>query len=446
MAVADQGEKTARRVGLALALLLIPLSLFLQLTYQGASIVNGPIRVDAFRYYVTAANLHNFGVYSDELSSDRRTPPASRTKLAPGYPLFLAPFFSIASSTADYLERVTTAQALLGALLPFLTYLLARTQLGVAAAFAAALLTALSPHLVAIGGFLLSDMLFAVVLMLAMLVFVRARQLPAAWWSLLAGVLFGLAQLVREIGVGIPFVLALLYFVPFGGQPQGARRRAAGRALLLLAGTLLVAGPQTYLHARAVEGHPLREANDPWTLVVIGADINLAGESRPSDRDPELERMRTDPAAGAPALLEHLLADPLPHLRWYLGGKAVFLWRWDNLYNGDVYQYPMKRRGFDEHSLLRAIRAVMRWFHAPLHVLALVIVPLGFALGGGWKRRETLALGAPLFALLFYHIALLTVLIPVPRYSIPLRPYVYILAAMALSQIASWLRAWRCKA
>ena len=348
-AVADHGENTVRRAGLALALLLIPLSLFLHVTYQEASVIDGPLRADAYRYYVTALNLHAFGVYSDEPSRDRRTPPASRTELPPGYPLFLAPFFSITSSDADFLERVTTVQALLGALLPFLTYLLARTQIGVAGALAAALLTALSPHLIAIGGFLLTDTLYAFLLLLAMLVFVHARQQPAAWWSLLAGVLFGLAQLVREIGVGIPLVLAPLYFVPFGGQPQGARRRAAGHALLLLVGALLVAAPQAYLHARAVEGHPLREARDPWPLVVAGADIDLADESRPNVRDPELERMKADPAYGAPALLERLRADPLPHLRWYVGGKAAFLWRWDNLYIGDVYQYPMKHRGFDEH-------------------------------------------------------------------------------------------------
>lgn len=435
-------EKRSSRIGLALALLLIPVSLVLQVSYQDASSVDEQIRGDAARYVVTAFNLHHFGVYSDESATDRHTPPESRTDLSPGYPLFLAPFFGLASSREDLIERVLAVQVLLGSLIPFLTFLLARTQLGPGASWFAACLTALSPHLIAIGGYLLTDTLFTFALLLAMLAFVLSRSQPYGWLPLVAGALFGLAQLVREIGVAIPLFLAPLYFAVPARDTGASRRRSARNALLLLLGAGLVAVPQTILHERAIRGHPLREANDPWMLFVAGSDIDLVLESTPLTRDPEFERMKSDPAYGAAALRARIRAEPLAYLRWYLAGKAAFMWRWDNLYHGDVYQYPMIRRGFDEHLLLRAVRAPMRWIHAPLHALALLVAPLLFLFERrrGKTNDEVILLGLPLLAVCLYHALLLTILLPMPRYSIPLRPYVYVLAAMALARLAAWLR------
>jgi hypothetical protein len=175
-------------------------------------------------------------------------------------------------------------------------------------------------------------------------------------------------------------------------------------------------------------------------LFISGSDIDLAVESKPLTPDPEFERMKSDPVYGAAALRQRIRAEPWSYLRWYLGGKAAFMWRWDNLYHGDVYQYPMTRRGFAEHPLLRALRAPMRWIHAPLHVLALLIAPLLVALRRKETNADAVLLGLPLLAVCLYHALLLTILIPVPRYSIPLRPYVYILAAMALVQLTAWIR------
>ena len=187
---------------------------------------------------------------------------------------------------------------------------------------------------------------------------------------------------------------------------------------------------QNYSFSQRCSKH---EVNSLWLLVAHGSFPDLEHEADFRKRPPDFERLTTDFEYGSRRVLERMRDDPGRHLAWYLGGKALFMWRWDNLYMGDVYQYPMRRKGFEESALLAAIHSGMRALHAPLHWIAFASL---FLVGAAILRRRAdafTALAVPLIAVIAYHMALLTVLMPVPRYSIPLRPLVYVLAAGAIT-------------
>ena len=43
---------------------------------------------------------------------------------------------------------------------------------------------------------------------------------------------------------------------------------------------------------------------------------------------------------GLSVLHQQFQENPNDYLKWYLGGKLLFMWKWDNVCNGDAYQYP----------------------------------------------------------------------------------------------------------
>ena len=104
------------------------------------------------------------------------------------------------------------------------------------------------------------------------------------------------------------------------------------------------------------------------------------------------------------------------------GGKAVFLWRWDNLYIWDVYHLAMKREGFEEHAGLRVAHRATRLLHLPLHLLA--AAQIGLLLGALRRRSVQQRDLVPLALLLIClsQVALAVAFMPVPRYATPLRP------------------------
>ncbi len=424
---------TLRRKEVAFVVLLFAGALGLRLAHHAETVTEPNLRADARGYFIAAYNLHHFGVYSRDIAVRGGRGPERRTGLQPGYPLVLVPVIASADGKQEFVARVVTLQAWLGALLPVLVFLLARQGLPPLPSALAAIAAALSPHLIALDVFVLTDALFSVALTGSVLLFVWGVRRASSGTLLAAGFAFGVTQLLREVALPIPFVLALLLAAGAVGAAADERRRVAKRLGALLLGLALVWVPQQLIMNAHRAGHPVEEVNSIWLLVAHGSFPGLEHETDFRKRPPDFERLTTDFEYGSQRVLERMRDDPGRHLAWYLGGKALFMWRWDNLYVGDVYQYPMVRKGFEESALLAAIHSLMRALHGPLHWIAFASL---LVVGRALLRRkpdEFVALAVPLIAVIAYHVATLTILMPVPRYSIPLRPFVYVLAAGAIT-------------
>jgi hypothetical protein len=159
----------------------------------------------------------------------------------------------------------------------------------------------------------------------------------------------------------------------------------------------------------------LRSQHRPPAFYVAGRSHVYAGDMRWKER--------TDQSFGEA---------PGAYLGWNLGGRFRVMWHWDTEYNGDVYIYPMKRRGFHENAWLRAQHSLARWLHWPLYGLALAALPL---FGWRWRRGRLPPVGPALLvpALAFACLFVAVSAVWMPRYSIPLRPLSFVLAAATLA-------------
>ncbi len=417
-------------------ILLALLTLFLRFEAVRLTEVVAPLRADALDYMTYAANLVEHGVYSRDTRgiSEGITPQPDGIRAA-GYPVFMVPFIALLGLDAGA-EAIKYAQALLSAALVLLAFLLARRCLPWWGAFAVASLTALSPHLVNINVYWLTESLFAFLLLAALLVMARCIEkpgkLPAA---ALAGLVFGLCFFTRPTValLLVPWMLILLLYQGRSTLP-GAVTLLAALVLVPLLWALSYSPP-------AVEGGSslLRWSIHHGMYPGFMFEGNPDSYGFPYRFDPRSEEI----AASWPALLQELArrfsAEPGRHLSWFLFGKPQALLSWDIVQGmGDAFIYPVSNTPYFQLGLFAGTHRVSAWLHAPAMVLALVgsVLVWWQSWRGGWKNEALLIPQLASLSLLYF-LAIHMVVSPFPRYGIPLRPVCYLLAVWAGWQL--WL-------
>lgn len=201
---------------------------------------------------------HVFGVHRMRA----RWPPAQAALLAPfvdvalveRHPTLLSDLAERAPAQMEardraFLRPLVTVEVLLGTLVPGLTAGLAYLLFGGPAAFAAGLLAAVDPALVASSHTLWSETLFTVLLTSALLLALAWRRRPRPALALAAGVGFGLAGLARELALPIAACVGAWWVVSAGAR----RGRAAAHAALLGLAVALCVAPWTARNYAAFE-------------------------------------------------------------------------------------------------------------------------------------------------------------------------------------------------
>jgi len=428
--------------------LIVLLGLQLRLQAVRSTDVDTPIRADARGYLVYAMNLKSFGIFSmSEAALQGRvaapTPDAIRT---PGYPLFLRMFIGDAVTGAT-LYKIEITQALVSTLTILLAYATFAAFLNWPLAALAALLTAISPHLVFTNVYILTESLACFLLMLFLWSLSRWQATPSPWLVLASGALLALASLTRPWTQG--FIVFLIPLVLFYSPVIRARRAA----LLLGAGFLL---PMLFWIGRNLL--TLGVFSDDTFLLsnfYQGTYPGLLYDNRPETLayayrfDPRVAEISASLGATATEILRQLREHPLDYLGWYTLGKPTFLFAWDIFEGaGDLLIYPVLRTPYTELGLFKVTHAIMHGLHNSLVILAI----LGSV--AAWLPKSRLALDdtqrfvvrtcAALFA---YFVLLHIILNPLARYSIPMRPVIYGMAVFALwylgSRIGPWIPPWR---
>jgi len=193
--------------------------------FHGAVLLTRPIEpgADASSYTVPARELlrhHRFDgpgliVYAYPLPERER--PGPETLRTPGYPLFLAAILALGLP----LEAAVWIQHLLGVALAAAVFLFADLVLRRrAAAVIAALLVGTQPAILLVAHDYMAELLFTAVVAAALFCAYRALRGGAGAWAAAAGLLTGVAALIRPI--------ALVWFVPLAVfMIVRERRRAA---------------------------------------------------------------------------------------------------------------------------------------------------------------------------------------------------------------------------
>lgn len=398
------------------------------------SLVQGPARADAGQYLLYAWNLKYEGVYSRSDSAFQGgvtpEPDAVRT---PGYPLFLTPFMvkDLAGAFVPFSNAVKTAQSLLigGAVL--LAFFLCRMFMPYVPSLAAAGLAAISPHLANSAIYLLTESLFAFMVMLALFLMARLLKRPGLLLGVAAGLAMGYGALVRPSLIYLPLaVLPVLWL-----HLRAPRRVRVVAAVAL--GFLVVYGAWGARNLYSVgEWSDSTLAN---ATIQHGMYPGMMYEGDPEslgvayNYDPATERIAGDTGATLATLWERASAEPGRYLGWYLFGKPATFWQWDIIAGmGDVFIYPTPISAYNLLWPFKLTHAISYWLHWPAVLLGALGCLLAFI---GFRRRDELEQAGAVrlvAATLIYFTLLHMVGAPYPRYSIPLRPELFAMAALAV--------------
>lgn len=222
----------------------------------------------------------------------RRSAASPLTALRPpGYPLFLAAVYRLASFSQP---AARIANAFLGAAVIYLTYLLAQTIYDRRHALLAAALAAFTPSLILYNGLLASENLAAPLLIASMVAFVCAMQSAQKPWFLLAGALLGLATLTHP-----NTSLLVIFFLGYWAlRRPPLRLYLAGSVLTCLALGLVVA-PWSLRNTRVFGRFIPLSTNSGINLVVSMNEVSrgryVPGHQIPGL--PELDAQKLDEPA-----------------------------------------------------------------------------------------------------------------------------------------------------
>jgi hypothetical protein len=226
-----------------------------------------------------------------------------------------------------------------GALVPPLLRQLGRSMFGPAVGNWAGWLAVVHPLMVFFSGYVMTESLFSVTLLLALLASVAWIKVPRAGRAFWSGALWGAAALTRPTALPLTLVVALWAWKPLGlALASGERRR---QIALLLLGMVLCVAPWTLRNAASVHafvplttggGRSLLDANNP---VVWDDDARRGGAIAVLTTEPWATRFRglseveLDRRAGreAMAFLRARVAD-WPRNAW---AKFARYWRWTAL-------------------------------------------------------------------------------------------------------------------
>lgn len=439
----ERGSATPVAV-VALALL----ALFLRVAYLANTEVDTPLRADAREYALYASNLVHHGVFSKQVSATPE-PDAFRS---PGFPLLAAAVLKV-SGPRRMLDGVLWLQALLGAAMVPLAYLLARRGSSRLAALAVALLVALSPHLVAACGVFLTETLYAFFLLAALALSATAMQRGKVRHGIVAGALFGCAWATNETALFYPpLVVATALLWPGGGLRAAWRHPARPAAAALLATFALFPAAWSARNALSLGPDALRGSDRALATLTHGTyiDFEHAGDPRTRDLpyrfDPAQPEFASSWSSFARIFAERVRSQPLAYARWYFLGKPTTLWSWESRQGGgDVYIYPVHTSLYRSSPLANATREALRVLHLPLVALA----ALGLLARAVLRRRgvDRACDGALLAGVVCVAAtALFTIFAPWPRYATPLLPELYLCAVSAVYAALRWVLAARAQA
>lgn len=409
------------------ALLLLALNLRLEAVDH--TVVDAPVRADAADYFFYAYNTRYYGTYSraDTLSPGTAKPPAPDALRAPLYPLFIAPFLGNPPLVAD-LTAVLRAQALLSTLCIALVFLLARRLLPVPFALGVAGLAAISPHLVNMNVYLLSETLFTFLLVLAIYLVVRFVQEGRAARLWLAGAALAAAGMTHPMALYL--VIPITIFV---GAVYGPESRWKAAAALIL-GFAILYGPWVArnLYTLGTAGNSQLAVgtlhHGMYPDMMYNADASTYGF--PYRADPRSAEISQSLETVIAEIVRRFRESPGEYLRWYIFGKPLAAWSWGIVAGqGDIFVYPVLSTPYSYLPHLQATHWLMRAFHWPLVALMTIGVLLAWFPRGLTQLSPQMSLAARIVSiLLLYHLAVMVVGFPLPRYAIPMRPFLYLMA------------------
>ena len=429
------------RLILPVVIVLTLLGFFVRAAYNRDTTVIDPVRADASEYVAYGYNLYHHGIFSRDTSPT----PLPDSFRSPGYPLLISAALRWSGPQKAY-ATILMAQIVLSGLLVPLTYFIGVHLLRPSAAAIASAAVALSPHLIAMTGYLLTETLFAFMVLSALWLFLEATQRNSLALHTVAGVLFGMAYLANETALFLPILLyGALFWRQWRTSIVMERMRAMSVSIAVFLIFPLGWSLRTALVVSPGSPHGLQRA---LSTMAHGSYPGYVYKSEaykyyPYREDPQQPEFSSSLKRFASIFYERFSQRPMRYISWYLFEKPYYLWSWNILQGqGDVYVYPVKKPFFEAFSWAKALHTLMRMLHPVAVGLALMGV-FGWLAGRFHVKGAGSSMPAPqttLLIVLVYFTALHALFAGLPRYSIPLRPELYLVAVGAAYQLVNTIR------
>ena len=434
-------------ITLALLGLLLCVSFYLRWISAVETSVNVPLRADAGDYFMYAYNLKHKHTYSRDQASlrNKESPVKPDAVRSPGYPLFLTLFVD-GLPTEAMLQRIVLFQAVLSSLTVCVSFFLFLAFLDKPLALAAAFLTALSPHLIVANSYLLTEPLFCFLLVgtLYGVSFLPSR--PSLGLAFFLGLLLGFGSLVRPILQYFPVFFSAFLVFHFGW------RKGSKLAGLSLLGFILSLSPwiARNIQTLGVPGDKTLMINFLHHGMYPDFTYNGMKESRgfPYRYDPRASEISRDLPSVLKEISSRFEKEPIKHLYWFLIGKPVAFWSWNTVQGvGDAFIYPVSQSPYFRNALFRRSHHIMHWLHWSLVISGFFGCLMAcFPLSRIGVNQNTLFTARVTSLLLLYFTLIHMVGAPFPRYSFPLRPFLYGLALFPVQVLEASLRKFYCAA
>lgn len=424
---------------------------------QGVSFpVHGP---DSAGYLVIAENLAERGVFSEA----RMEPYAPDTFRTPGYSLFVA-FFGYIMGGGVW--SVVAIQIILTALTALVIWEMGKRMGYAAPGFGAALLFALEPTVIFSTLTLMSEALFMCLFLFALYVWFFADEfLTSNYRAPLAGLLVGLAILVRPIGIFLPvvFLSGKALFV------SKEKVRSFGVSSLLFLATVAVVVFPWIMRNKAVSGVYGLSALSSYNLALSDVAYFLSYRDGISREDAV---RRVNQEAGSlseaeqyslayssklsEAAWSYIAADPLGYLGYhavssfsFFGASSVRTIA-NNIHSDGVREFfaldihtpgILTLMSNGDFSVLLEVLVLQGFF--TLERVAWVLLAF-FALLGAYRAASSDYRMPAIFLLIILMWAFLTGPVFTPRYRIPGEPFLFILAMIGFWPLGKrFLEIWR---
>lgn len=400
------------------------------------------LRSDSAEYYNGALNLLWHGTFS--VSKPSNLPPQPDASRSPVYPIFLVPFIYLYQSLDNIWLNIIDFQALIGSFIAIISFVIARAVLTRPWALIVGLLTAFSPHLIASELFITTETLYTFVLILVNLLLYFSWKKRKITLIFISGLIVGISMLTRPVGLLLGPLFAVIFMIDHKKGELLSPKFWVTPVLIFYFGIILTFSPFLIRNYFSV-GKFFPENKRGWESIVDGTYINFtyknAFDGFPYKEDYENNRMKNDKNYFLKIMKDRFVSQPLPYLKWYLIGKIKSSWQWDISPNGswDVYIYKLQKHGFYNYKILAFIYNFMKMLHRPLVWICFLTFP--YLLFYYYKKKNIpdtyIKLLPPLIIIIYFNVLMIFVF-SLPRYTIPLRPYCYLLAITNICSLVNY--------
>jgi len=429
-----------RVVFIACLAIIILLGFYMRTISIKETIVPVPFVRDATDYYMYAYNLYHHGIYSSDLKGlklEGGTPTPDATR-SPGYPFFLY-FFMWLRQHQTIVWHVMFVQSIISGLTIVIVYFIFKKFLTKWWALLAVFLTAISPHMIAINSFLLSETLFSFVLSSACLSFLVYIEKPKWLLLLFSGFIFGTANLIRAGLIFFPIFMPFFFFSCFRKQQWKKKTIVFMTAFYLTLTPWMLRNMVTFgkISDERLEINFLHHGIYPDFMFQNKAHTY----TMPYRYDPESPEISKSKKAVLEELFKRFRLEPGKYIWWYIVKKPISFWSWGVVQGfKNIFIYPVSSTPYWTNQFFMYSHRVMRFFHGPIVILGLIgcLFPWMKVTRTYLDSKKAAALRF-LALLLIYYTLLHIAGAPFPRYSIPLRPFLYGLAVFSTHFMVRYL-------